>query len=456
MIKCEVIYVFKMKPFKEDVMKRVAAVAFSLLSISMSSALHAEQEKSSVLDTLPTPYESVFSTAMNDPNVMIYFGDKFYREGDYAKSLKWLLEAAQYNHPAAVKNAKYLIHNGQGTKENRESVVAFLEYYAQPRGDDAADPFAQIYLADYYRGDKCVWLGNDRRPDCVESIQAGEPLAAKDLKQSYFYFESAAESGDARARYVTGMMNILGLGAPRNVPLGLDYLRPLAEKGNTAAAYIVGAIYQDGYWMPQDREEASKWFALSANTKHPASLLYLAKNAESGIMDASLDERLSFAEDAYMDVMEGVLASDEERSEAAYRLGLLYASNSHMENNSDAARMMRRAVSYAQSESNEHAVRALVWFGERSESSDLSQSVMYYEQAISKVKELPLDVQQRNGSIYEKIAYAYGRGQEGILQRDERMFSKYMKERHVLSAKTYISPPEGDFFHGYSAFNYSG
>ena len=200
-------------------MKKTLCFTLGAIALSISTA-HA---------TLPSPFETVFEKSMNDPNVMIYYGDQAYKKGEYADSLRWMLEAAKYNVPSAVDNVKYLIQNNLGTVENRESVVSFLTYFAESRGDEQADAFAQMYLADYYRGDKCVWFAPENKANCA--LEGSGPMAGHDMRQSYFYYEAAAQvSGQERAKYTAGMMNLLSIGVPRNVPYALEFLMPLARK----------------------------------------------------------------------------------------------------------------------------------------------------------------------------------------------------------------------------------
>jgi TPR repeat protein len=438
-------------------MKKTLILASSLLAMSISSQLLAHTKSSAeALSPLPVPFESVFDNSMNDPNVMVYFGDTMFRKGDYVQSMRWMLEAAQYEHPAAIENAKYMIQENLGTYENRESVVAFLEYFAQPRGDEEADLFAQRYLADFYRGDDCVWLSNAQKESCTNLVGDG-PKSATDLKRSYFYYEAAAEQNDFSSKYTAGMMNILGLGAPRNVPFGVDMLMPIAESGNVSVTYIIGSIYQLGYWMPQDRIEATQWFKKAAETNHPGALLFLGKNAEAGFSDSDSETlRAVEAENAYLTLLSGVLASSKERSEASYRLGLLYASHPDLANEVKASKYMDLSVKHMYSEKNEFGIKALMWFGEKMESSNLKEAVEYYKQARTHMQSLSLGIQQRHVAVLEKIAHAYGRGQDGNLDRDERIFSQYMKERHILMSKTFIPDVDAKSFQGYSVFTFPG
>lgn len=423
----------------------------SVLSLSVTSAVSAKSTEVA----LPTSFETVFEQAMNDPNVMLYYGDIAYRNGQYDEAMRWMLEASKYNLPAAVNNTKFLIQNNLGTAKNREQVVSFLTYFAEDKGAEIADPFAQMYLADFYRGDRCVWFAPEDKADCA--LEGAGPMAGYDMKKSYFYYESAAKiEGQERAKYTTGMMNLLGVGVPRNVPYALSFFEPLGESGNVAVSYLIGSIYQLGYWMPQDRVEASKWFAKAAETKHPASLIYMAQNYESGVLKGSVEERVTKAAFAYEDVLKGVLASNEERSEAAYRLGLIYAGYDFIRDEAKAVKAMEKSVGYADNERNEYAVKAILWLGDKFEKTDLTKAVKHYDLAITHLEALPLNIQQRYAIAWEKAAHAYGRGQSGNLERDERKFSEYMNQRHRLMSKSYVPQTTPLEFQGYNVFNFPG
>lgn len=432
-------------------------VSMSFLATSAAYADSSVNDES-VVTSLPYTFESEFQKSMNDPNVSFYYADTLFRKGDYDASLEWMLETAKYSHSAAIENVKFMIKNNLGTKANRKGVVEFLEYFAMPRGDQEADVFAQVYLADYYRGDTCVWLNDKEKPGCVtDSVDEYEPTAATDLVQSYFYYESAANRGDTRSKYTVGMMNLLGIGAPRNVPLAISWLQPLAENGNVSVAFILGSIYQDGYWTSMDRSEANKWFTIASVSNHPASLMNLAKNAESGNTEIKdMDKRIHFAIESYMKIVSGVLASDVERAEAAYRLGLIFDSHPVVRNDSSAGKYMEQVLDFSKKTNNEFGVKALMWFASKKETSDLAGAVKLYKQAIVNLEELPLDVMQRHSTVYEKLAHAYGRGQDDNFERDERSFSYYMQKRHNLMSKTFIPKVEDNKFVGYSAFVFPG
>lgn len=400
-------------------------------------------------------YQSVFDGAMDDPNVMMYHSDKAYQAKNYDEALRWALAAARYEHSVAITNAKVLIQSNLGTVANRESVIDFLRYYAEPRGTTPADPFAQIYLADFYRGDACVWTSNKTTGTCASSEPISGPKAGLDLAQSYYFYSSAAEQGNERAQYATGMMDILALGTARNVPKGLSMLRPLAERGNVSVAYLIGQIYQRGDWMLQDKAEATVLFELAAKGNHSGALLELAANAESGVVGnfgSDTTARHAYAAKQYQAVLSGGLSTDEQRARAAYRIGLLYYHAPSMVNIDKAVEMMTDSARFGENSPNESSVLALLWLGGQVEKVNLETAVRHYEAALSILTKLPINVQQRQAQVWELIANAYGRGQEGNFDRDQRLYAKYMNQKRMIQEKVFAPINSPYEYLGYSAF----
>ncbi len=424
------------------------AITISLLSLSAMSIANEE-------NALPFSYKDVFNSAMESPNVMIYQGDKAYQSGDYASAMRWFLKAAEFEHPAAVENAKHLIRNNQGSFENREYVVEFLKYYAEPRGDTEADLFARLYLADFYRGDNCVWFDTSDQSSCKKASE--EPSAESNLRQAYYYYQGASEQGDDRATYISAMMNVLGLGVPRNVPLGVSKLKILADKESVSASHVIGEIYQQGYWLPQDKEEANKWLKKPASAGVPSAIITMARNVEAGHSSVDKEEgaRALEAREMYLEVLNSSIATHNEKAEAAYRLGVL-TETYKLKDGFIPSALMQQAVNHGKHSANEFSVKALIWQGDQEEKDDLKKAIKVYDRAISMLEGLPLNVQQRHAIVWQKVAYAYANGREGQVSRDERKFSAYMNRHHRILSTTFVPSVDLYKFADYSAFDYKG
>jgi len=76
-----------------------------------------------------------------------------------------------------------------------------------------------------------------------------------------------------------------GNGTPIDYEKAALLFRELAEKGNAAAQFSLGAMFQNGMGVPQNYIEAVKWYQKSAMGNHPDGqyLLGLALKEGSGI-----------------------------------------------------------------------------------------------------------------------------------------------------------------------------
>ena len=55
--------------------------------------------------------------------------------------------------------------------------------------------------------------------------------------------------------------------------------RPLAEQGDANAQYNLAELYNTGQGVPQDRDQASIWYRLSAEQGHPFAIFQLGSDA---------------------------------------------------------------------------------------------------------------------------------------------------------------------------------
>ncbi len=71
----------------------------------------------------------------------------------------------------------------------------------------------------------------------------------------------AAEQGDADAQYKLGLMYaVLGEGVPQDRQEAAKWFRKAAEQGDAGAQLLLGAMYREGHGVPQDYREAVKWY----------------------------------------------------------------------------------------------------------------------------------------------------------------------------------------------------
>ena len=74
----------------------------------------------------------------------------------------------------------------------------------------------------------------------------------------------SAEQGDPKAQYELGLMYAKGDGVPEDYQEAVKWYRKAAEQGQASAQSKLGGMYYLGQGVPTDYKEAAKWFQLAA------------------------------------------------------------------------------------------------------------------------------------------------------------------------------------------------
>ena len=110
------------------------------------------------------------------------------------------------------------------------------------------------------------------------------PAKTQDLEQ----LRKDAEHGNPIAQSDLGLMYANGEGVPQDDQEAAKWYRKAAEQGNAGAQYNLGVMYNNGEGVPQDYVQAHKWFHLAASrTKEKAEDFRLARDSLAEKMTAS-------------------------------------------------------------------------------------------------------------------------------------------------------------------------
>ena len=90
-------------------------------------------------------------------------------------------------------------------------------------------------------------------------LQPG-PAKAQDIEQ----LRKAAEQGDADAQFNLGLMYDIGKGVPQDYQEAVKWYRMAAEQGYADAQYFLGLSYATGEGVPENDAEAVKWYRKAA------------------------------------------------------------------------------------------------------------------------------------------------------------------------------------------------
>lgn len=99
--------------------------------------------------------------------------------------------------------------------------------------------------------------------------QVGGAGLQKDLRLAMAYYRRAADAGFSAAENAVGALYDEGSGVAQNRTEAFRWFQKAAEHGYDRAQNNVGVYYQMGYAVPKDRNEAIRWYKLAAANGNP-------------------------------------------------------------------------------------------------------------------------------------------------------------------------------------------
>ena len=116
----------------------------------------------------------------------------------------------------------------------------------------------------------------DTREDADSAYQNGDYARAAQLSRSL------AEQGDAAAQFHLGVLYAQGRGVPEDDQEALKWYRKAAEQGYAPAHYNLGWMYHQGQGVPQDYPAARKWYRKAAERGFAQAQFALGLMYDSG------------------------------------------------------------------------------------------------------------------------------------------------------------------------------
>ena len=94
---------------------------------------------------------------------------------------------------------------------------------------------------------------------------AAAALGRGDYATALRLIRPLADQGDAYAQYNLGLRYANGQGVPQNYEEARKWYRLAADQGNTRSQFRLGVLYADGHGVPQNDAEALKWYRRAAD-----------------------------------------------------------------------------------------------------------------------------------------------------------------------------------------------
>ena len=89
-----------------------------------------------------------------------------------------------------------------------------------------------------------------------------------DYETALAVFRPLAESGDAKAQSILGLMYSYGEGVPVDYREAARWYKRAADQSSSVAQYNLGMLYAEGKGVSQDKERAIEWLTRAADSGH--------------------------------------------------------------------------------------------------------------------------------------------------------------------------------------------
>ena len=108
----------------------------------------------------------------------------------------------------------------------------------------------------------------------------------KDFKTAHKLWLPLAEEGNARAQFFMGYMYDLGFGVQKEDQEAVKWYRLAAEQGDSRAQFFMGFMLDFGSGVKEDDQEAVKWYRLAAKQGYALANAIIYDLAEKGVPPA--------------------------------------------------------------------------------------------------------------------------------------------------------------------------
>ncbi len=105
----------------------------------------------------------------------------------------------------------------------------------------------------------------------------------KDFKTAHKLWLPLAEEGNARAQFFMGYMYDLGFGVQEEDQEAVKWYRLAAEQGDSRAQFFMGFMFDFGSGVKEDDQEAVKWYRLAAKQGYAQAIKMIYSLAEKGV-----------------------------------------------------------------------------------------------------------------------------------------------------------------------------
>lgn len=187
------------------------------------------------------------------------------------KEAKRLLAAAERGNVDAQYRLGHCLYSGEGMEQDFGKAAAWLKKAAE-----GGEPNARFLWGISLLEGK----GTDTDPNQAEEMIKGtfgatdhiEKESPSDDEKLINWHIKAAETGNAEAQFLLGVIYYEGENTTRNFEEAIRWYQAAAEQGHAEAQYNLGYCYADGQGVGQDMREAFRWFKKAADQSYEPAI----------------------------------------------------------------------------------------------------------------------------------------------------------------------------------------
>ena len=325
-------------------------------------------------------------------------------------ALKYYRMAAEQGCAEAQAALGSWYEEGVGVRKDREEAIRWYLQAAEQGYVDAQCALGRLYwVKGYaYRTDSAKWYriaAEQGHPAAQYGLagcyENGYATGVADRQEAIKWYLKAAEQGRSDAQYRLGMLY-----QSSRSEESLQWLIKSAEQGYLEAQLELGSCYDEGYWAPQDIQQARKWYQKAAAQGDRDAMDWLADNPEKPPKTApktapkSVFSDLAEAGDAYAQYKLGceylngrtmpkdaekaaewfTKAAKQDQMDAVYMLARCYDRGWGVEQDEDTAVKLYKIAAGEEQADAEYELGRCFELG-RGVRKDMDSAIMWYEDA---------------------------------------------------------------------------
>ena len=409
------------------------------------------------------------SSILGNKNAQCFLGF-YYETGkgakqDLAKAFSWYEQAAKQEYARAQFNLGLCYQNGKGISKDLNKALFWYEK-AYKKGHEKSKEQIEKIKKLLSAPPAPIQQPKQQQNVSVEPIKKETPeeLLKKahtfhdqnDYKNSFIYYQKAAEQGLLEAQFYLAVSYEKGYGVTQSDKKAFGLYEQVAKHGNTNAQFKLGVYYQNGKGVNQNYEKANYWFTQAANQGHPSAQNNLGSNYFHGY-----GVKKDYKQSAYLYQQ----AAENGNLLAQKNLAFMYYDGSGVvQNHEKALFWFNEAAKQGDSESMQKVIELQNYFdnsAKKSKQLDSKENFLRIRERTIKEQESDLRIQEillnnlyakerrSHSKLYRKAAKAHKVPNSGIYGPRTENYENIKKSRAVAVLLYFLISPIGDFYLGF-------